>query len=289
MQFVKAYGRVKSSVVAIVQKFQRGKPEFPEIIGSGFLASRLGLVCTCRHVVDAIGTLYKPEGFNGIPACVLLFLDIEHEGQKGVGVVNLDISGIGMATLLGDSKKYLGPNPPEVSFIMLPVTETPSIEFATDGLEEGEEVAFAGFPMGTRTLLAPGWLHQVTPTLHHGMISAVLPHHSTELPHAFLLHGNTQPGASGSPVFREDGKVVGMVYTVLRHFERIGRQEEGAYLQYPVPTSLTGCVPFQVISQVLHLAEGEIPGKPRQTLLQHLKSLEMKESGPELFEEWRGL
>lgn len=289
MSFVNAYRKVRSSVVAIVPKFYKERPSFPDIIGTGFIVSELGIVCTCRHVAESALALYKPRGYQGFPASVLLFVG-EVQGREGVGVLNVDVEQVGAATLMGDAPKYLGPNPPDISFMLLSVTATPAVEFTGQALQEGEEVAFAGFPMGTRTLEAPGWLHQLSPTLQSGIVSAVLPYHADPMPHGFLLHANTQPGASGSPVFREDGRVVGMVYMVLRDWCNIGRGgNDAGYVVYSVPTSLTGCVPYGVIGQVLTHAEKGIPAKRRRTLREHVNSGEIipLESGRSPFVEWR--
>ena len=55
MSFVTAYRTIKPCVAAVIQTFYpAGRPDFPTILGTGFLASRLGLLCTCRHVADAV-------------------------------------------------------------------------------------------------------------------------------------------------------------------------------------------------------------------------------------------
>ena len=291
MTFVNGYRVVKNCIVAIVQKFHNKKPEFPEILGTGFLISRDGIVCTCRHLADAIRRLSGPSGYQGIPACCLLFTEIEQDGTKGVGIVNVDIESMGDADVWGDTSMYLGPNPPEVSLLLLSVRETPAVELATEPLQEGEQVAFGGFPMGTRTLSAPGWLHQFSPSLQSGIVSAILPHQSAPLPHAFLLDANTQRGASGSPVFREGGKVVGMVYMALVNRETIGGGAgDAGFVYYTVPTSLTGCVPFPVLKQVYDAAKSAFPTESRVTLAEyfHFCKPVMVGSGQSVFTEWRG-
>jgi len=291
LAFVSGYRVIKDCIVAVVQKFHRERADFPEILGTGFLISPEGVVCTCRHIADAIRQLPSPPDYHGFPACVLVFTEIEKNGRRGVGVVNVDIESMGDAEVWGDTTLYLGPNPPEVSMLLLSVRETPAIEFATEPLQEGEEVAFGGFPMGTPALRAPGWLHQLSPSLQSGIVSAILPHHSDALPHAFLLHANTQPGASGSPVFRDDGKVVGMVYMALRNRETIGGgRDDAGFLYYTVPTSLTGCVPFPVLRQVYDVAKTHIPTKPRVTLGEYIRARRpiMVGSGGSVFTEWQG-
>lgn len=283
------YKTIKNCIVAIVQKFHNQILDFPEILGTGFLVSPEGVVCTCRHVADAIRQLPKPSNYSGIPACVLLFIEIEKDGKKGVGVLNVDIDSMGDGEAWGDTSTYLGPNPPEVSMLLLAVRETPAIAFASDPLKEGEAIGFGGFPMGTNALKAPGWLHQLSPFLHCGIVSAILPHQTATLPHAFILHANTQPGASGSPVFRDDGTVVGMVYMVLRDRATIGGgADDPAFLYYTIPTSLTGCVPFPILKQVHDIALAKLPIKPRVTLKEYILSrkLTMLGSGESVFTKW---
>lgn len=278
MPFVKAYSEIKKCTVAIVKTFYgdegRDKP-FPEIFGTGFFCSQAGIVCTCNHVADAITALPKPPDFQGYPAQILAFVEMEHEGNLGVAFLNIDIEQIGGASVIGNTEIYLGPNPPDMAFLLASVTETPSVRFAIEPLQEGEQVAFAGFPMGTRTLTAPGWLQQFSPTLHGGLVSVILPHHTSKMPHGFLVHANTQDGASGSPVFRETGEVVGMVHSGYDEFKEI--EGKNGHLVYRVPTSLTGCIPSHVMTTVLGIAESdEVIKRLRPTYKEYLASRETK-------------
>jgi len=289
MSFAQAYSSVKQCIVAVVKQFYSEQQDFSEIIGTGFFVSELGLVCTCRHVADKVRSLPRPVNFKGIPANVLLFTEFSHNGEQAVGVLHIDIAGIGDATVIGDTSDYLGPNPPDISFLLLDVTETPSVELVTQTLQEGTEVAFAGFPMGTETLRAPGWIHQFSPTLHSGLVSAVLPYQSVALPHGFLVHANTQGGSSGSPVFGTDGKVIGMVYMGLE--EEVHLENDSGSLHYRVPTSLTGCLSSEVIAQVLTQAEKQVSETNRQTLESYMASRKPKRliPGSGFFDEWSQL
>jgi hypothetical protein len=258
MDFVEAYEKVKPCIVAIVPKFSTSRRDFPEIIGTGFLISKEGVVCTCKHVADEIQNMPKPPGYSGYPALVLLFRELSVGDKKGWGLLAIDIQGIGDATVIGNTSGYLGPNPPDISFLLLPVRDTPYLTFSDLPLSEGEILAFAGFPMGTRLLKAPGWMHQFSPSLHWGIASAILPHRLEKIPHAFLIHSNTQGGASGSPVFRPDGTVVGMVYMgVDEEYAFGGNPGDRGVTIYSVPTSLTGCVPREVIEAVFRFAESQ--------------------------------
>jgi len=131
-------------------------------------------------------------------------------------------------------------------------------------LQEGIEVATAGFPMGTEALTAPGWLHQVTPTLQRGIISAVLPF-SCSSPHAFTINVMTQGGASGSPVFLpRAGTVIGVLYGGLNDIAETLQKDV-----YTVPTSISYVVPSHYIANSLRTIEGN----PNFTLPEDTKSL----------------
>ena len=86
------------------------------------------------------------------------------------------------------------PAGPDLAFVPVKARGLPAV--ALDGpeaIDEGTEVATAGFPMGTDALMAPGWIHQVTPTLQRGIISAVLPF-PCPTPHAYCQRHGTGRG-----------------------------------------------------------------------------------------------
>jgi len=86
-------------------------------------------------------------------------------------------------------------------------------------LDEGAAIATAGYPMGTRTLTAPGYLNRISPMLQTGIISAVH-RFPCAIPHGFTINVMTRGGASGSPVFRpDDGAVIGALYAGLHESE----------------------------------------------------------------------
>jgi len=55
-QFIKIYPTLKPSIVAIASKVF-SNPEFPDIIGTGFVAREDGIIFTNNHVVQAISKL----------------------------------------------------------------------------------------------------------------------------------------------------------------------------------------------------------------------------------------
>lgn len=205
-----AWPRVRECLVGVVALFSERQRDFPEIIGTGFLVSPQGVVATCRHVVDAFERLLRPRDYAGLPAGAMIFKADEATGHWGFSAV--EIVGFGHTAVTGDLSAYAGPQPPDISYLFLNLTDTPNLRVAESSVAEGEVVGIGGLPMGTDLLKAPGWLHQITPTLLQGVVSAILPHHRHPTPHGRLVQAQTLGGSSGSPVFRPDGSVVGMVY-----------------------------------------------------------------------------
>jgi hypothetical protein len=68
--FSSAYLALKPHVVAIAPRFSSKQLDYPEIIGTGFFVAPEGVVCTCRHIADAITKLPHPDDFTGFPAIV---------------------------------------------------------------------------------------------------------------------------------------------------------------------------------------------------------------------------
>ena len=222
-------------------------------------------------------------------------MEVSHQGSQTWGYLPIDVHSYGHATVIGDVGEYLGPNPPDVSFLLLQVKDTPAVTFIDRRLSEGEFVGFAEFPMGTRLLRAPGWLHQIGPTLHGGIVSSVLPHSLAAVPHGFLIHANTQGGASGSPVFESSGHVAGMVYmTIQEEYQFGGNASEGDHgsTLYRVPTALTGCVPSQAIDQVLAASNEQakqITDRPPLPEILSKAAIEEIAPGKGVLQQWKQL
>ena len=226
MNLEESYQKVKPSIVAFVPKFRpvydprEPDPEFPPIFGTGFIVAD-GLVVTNDHVARAISRLPKPpdcpEELWPV-TCILLYL-IPNKGVAAVKIDVIGVFGIEKATM---GECYYGPPKPDIAFVHINMKDLPCVQvkYNPKEIKEGREVATAGFPMGTDTLTAPGYLHQITPTLQKGIISAILPF-ECDNPHALMINVMTQGGASGSPVFMpESGDVIGVLYAGLQDMQR---------------------------------------------------------------------
>ena len=256
-QLSSIYPSIKGAVVAICLKVSK-RPEFPPILGSGFIVREDGLIFTCDHVVKAIEKLV---GIGGLPrqewpAEVMLFQNIP---GKGMGIVPMEIKGVILTQLFKPKGGWYGEDIPDIGIIRADFKGLPTMKMASEVvINEGDMVAVSGFPMGENVLIAPGWLHQITPTLQTGVVSAILPFPCPS-PHAFLLDVMCKGGSSGSPVFNiETGEVLGMVYGGLPE-KKIMRGESNTVLIYENASSLTLAIPSSFLKTMLARVD-EVPG-----------------------------
>lgn len=242
MHLSESYNVVSQSVVAIAVKTPEKKSpqDLPTIIGTGFIVGE-GLVATNDHVVRQAEVLQAMPGTaqGKWPVDVVLFFLVP---GKGMGQLEMEVLGCFVVDVFKPHGFYYGPDKPDLGFFHVNMRGLPVLSVC-DNLEQvvpGTQVATAGFPMGTRALRAPGYVHQLTPTLQQAIVSAVLPF-PCETPHALMLNMMSQGGVSGSPIFLADNPdVVGVLYAGLQ--ETYSAQAQGIDVPYNVPTNLTYCV-----------------------------------------------
>lgn len=241
------YKKIKPSIVAIVSKVSRN-PEFPDIIGTGFIVHTDGVIATCDHVLKQLPNLRRDKRMKDDewPARVIML----HLVEKGLMEVRLEIISVGGIKEMELNESYYGQKNLDIGFINVDLKNLKAVQIPDQfDLLEGMEIGMAGFPLGTRTLRAPGWLHQISPSLQSGVISAILPFQSDN-PHGLLLDIHIEGGSSGSPVFElKEGNIIGMAYAGLRDTDIL--RIKGMDVPYSNPTSLSLAISYNFLRKSL--------------------------------------
>jgi S1-C subfamily serine protease len=276
--FSTIYPTLKESVVAICSKVSTN-PYFPDIVGTGTIIHQDGIVLTCDHIIRAFKRLPRRKGApkEECPAFVYLF----HLDPKGIMAIPMEIVGNVLIKSYDPGRVYYGEDIPDIGFIEVNFQNLPSIKLAKMvSLKEGHLIFTSGYPLGTDTLRAPGWIHQLGPTLQQGIIGAILPFVSSA-PHAILLDLMLKGGSSGSPVFNPaNGEMIGMIYAGINEslplikwvrkekifnlikiksiFKKIDKIFQ---LLYKSSTPMTLAIPCQIINQAFEAALKEFAEK----------------------------
>jgi S1-C subfamily serine protease len=240
------YKKVKPAVVAIVSRTSQN-PHFPPIIGTGYIVREDGIIFTNRHVIEACESLPKlPHLPDECPAMVLLF----HNTPQGTALVPLPIQSVSFPQITGHGPQDVQ-IAPDLGIIRVDVNGLPTVKIADAfTLEEGDIVASCGFPMGTDVLQAPGWIHQIAPTLQTGIISAILPM-VCDKPHAIMIDILTEGGASGSPIFDPNtGDVIAMLFGGI-NAPNYTQCQNGEVIKFDQRTAHTLCIPGRFLRRAL--------------------------------------
>lgn len=262
----RTYEAIKPSIVAIASKLSP-QPHYAPIIGTGFIVGSDGIIITCNHVIKAMAKLPRKKGApkEEWPAVVFYYHNIPDKGMLTIG---MEIQGVLQIGKYEHKGIYYGAEIPDMGIILVNYSGLPSMELDdSPTIREGETVAVSGFPMGEDVFMAPGWVHQISPTLQSGIISAVLPF-PCQAPHAYLIDVMAKGGSSGSPVFDpKTGKVYGMLYAVLQEPKKLDYMQDT--IQYTNPTTLSFVLPSRYLSRALQATEKnrDTLGKSRGTLI----------------------
>jgi S1-C subfamily serine protease len=223
-----AYARIRPSLAAIIADLNGPRDpvlQMPEIIGSGFVVHPDGLVATAGHVVDA---LEKIRGANpGVVPGVALFFDVDDPERGIVGGFVVTKPIIRFTSFRHDpgqppAASAISLKSPDLGLVQIPLTGLPSVVLDNNPrLVEGHSVGVAGFPLGNDLLSRVGAVGHLGPTLRTGAISARLMSPEGVIDAGFLYEVLNQGGSSGSPVFDEGGRVVGIHVEWQRDTQRL--------------------------------------------------------------------
>lgn len=242
--FRAAFKKLKSSVVGIGI---RNDPDY-QILGTGFIIDSNGLIATNRHVIEAISDMTL-EGDIRVKQGAAAFLFVQAastpEFRAVIGFTVMNIGLVAIPPNADDENKELDakiergeivppkykerepeqiihPGTLDIGVCMVDPRELPpevlplsSVKIIhSKSVSEGMTVGVIGFPQG---LLVPGRYStlsqiQMTPLLQVGVVSAMLPMSGDPKPDNFVLDIMINPGSSGSPVFLDNGNVIGIVY-----------------------------------------------------------------------------
>ena len=272
VNFQEAYKKIRPSIVGLGF---RNDPEY-SIIGSGFVVHESGWVMTNKHVLDAL--LTSRDGRVGLhqDAAAFFFIKTEPEeefvGASGMVVAsvvestsppppseNLDSEETKNKTFRGlKPRQIIPPQPLDIGVCRVDMSNArkevlplvPATIIHSKNILEGTPVGILGFPQG---LSFPAKFDQkdptqMTPLLQTGVISGILPFSGLPRPDSFVLDLFVNGGSSGSPLFLENGDVVGVVYATRQGFEPLqiikdGELESSENSGIYLPTSLGLAVP----------------------------------------------
>ena len=224
-------GRVKASVVAVGTFVRTRTPPF-QFLGTGFVVDDGTLIVTNAHVVPALVDPAKME------VLAILVVAPDKDGKAQVR----------------EAKQIAVDPGSDLAVLRIAAPALPALKLrGSDGVKEGQEVLFTGYPIGA--VLGP------FPATHRGMISAITP---IAIPQArageldprtikrlasgpfpvFQLDATAYPGNSGSPIYDPvSGDVLGVINMVF-----VKSTKESALTQ---PSGITYAVPSSHIEELL--------------------------------------
>jgi S1-C subfamily serine protease len=183
-------GALKRSVVPVLCLGPDKKPI--ELLGTGFFVNRRGYFVTAGHVVFG-GAQYSAQHGNCLPAIYVPFggwNPSEALSVKEYGFGKCDVDAVNDVALC-----RANPNPFDdrrVNSTIQPVS------FDVAPQDDGTAVAFTGFPLrNKRPVTAKGF---VSTSSFHGAV-----------PDEVSIDRGAWPGASGSPLYLSNGRVIGIM------------------------------------------------------------------------------
>jgi hypothetical protein len=215
--FTKAIEQAKQFVVPVVCYGFNRDTQIPYLIsveGTGFFVSGDSRVITAGHVGAAI--LKR----NRIPTCAIAGIYVPIEGWDSssaeVRIRYVPITDCLVGNSLDIAVCYLAENLAEDTSIKKQPT---AADLDSSIFPDGTPMAFTGFPLSF-----------VQPITSQGIIGAYRGSAAALGPTELVVDKNAWPGASGSPIFEINGRVIGMI---------IQRgSDEAAGLAFAIPSAV---------------------------------------------------
>ena len=251
------------SIIAIVPKYTPGKPpKFPNILGTGFIVDKDGIVLTCDHVARAINNLYRKENSSDIPAVCLSFeYHYKKENKKTeitIGIKTLPIAEIFYLDNFRYKVPYAPPESikPDIAFIQVESINLPALKLCSDyfNIIPGNDVFTLGFPLGNSFMVFKDinnneWIQNFLPIIQKGIISSIFPFRCP-YPFGYLVNLMAQEGSSGSPLFSyHSNDVIGIIdRRVYQNIDVSGSLNR-------IPTNFSYAFGLKMVHEILNLVK----------------------------------
>jgi S1-C subfamily serine protease len=213
------FRNVKRATVAIATHNPTATPQPFVIVGSGFSVAAEGLIVTCRHVAEAFMEKPVADQITDIPASEK-GKPLQRSGPFGyvkAYAVFYVLQPMGVAVLLAEVGNIVSKTDFDLSLLKIGLHSSfpsgyPYLEPETfENVEEGDEIATCGFPLGS---FLYGQLGTFTSSFTTGIVSSIIPASGQpkEVLKGFQLGLVATHGNSGGPVFSvQSGKVFGVL------------------------------------------------------------------------------
>jgi V8-like Glu-specific endopeptidase len=197
-QFISSIQATKRSTVAVacVKKTATGGIALASLEGTGFFVSGDGTFITAGHVAHGFSLPVPPRK----EICEVPAIYLATDGWKAGTEVGLTMFKIGLCKFDDDldlAQCKTVDNP----FASENVNVKPTfVTFDLSIQKEGTQLAFTGFPIST-----------AQPITARGTVGTYWGTGTESNPREIVIDHNNWPGASGSPVYLANGKVIGLI------------------------------------------------------------------------------